>query len=98
MGVLAYTGLSGELVMEPGPVAVSADSSSNDIPSTATFTVTGKTRTVRGEDRKSFSVVTSAHREIEEKHALTHDSRDAISPVAMQRRVQIFAAASAVHI
>jgi beta-xylosidase len=58
MSLLAYTGLSGELVMEPGPVEVSVGSSSSDIRSTATFTVTGKTRTIRGEDRAFLSVAT----------------------------------------
>jgi beta-glucosidase len=58
MSVLAYTGLSGELVMEPGPVEMSAGSSSADIRSKATVTITGKTRTIRGEDRTFFSVAT----------------------------------------
>lgn len=57
LSVLAYTALSGELVMEPGPVELSAGSSSVDIRSKANLTVTGKTRTIRGEDRKFFSVV-----------------------------------------
>jgi len=56
MSVLGYTGLSGEFVMEPGPVEVSAGSSSSDIRSSAKFTVTGKTRTIRGEDREFLSV------------------------------------------
>lgn len=55
LSVLAYTGLSGNLVMEPGPVEVSAGSSSSDIRSVATFTVTGKSRSIRGEDRAFFS-------------------------------------------
>ena len=58
MSVLAYTGLSGELVMEPGPVEVSAGSSSDDIRSKANLTVTGKTRVIKGEDRKFLSVAT----------------------------------------
>jgi beta-glucosidase len=58
MSVLAYTGLSGELVMEPGPVEVSAGSSSSDIRSSATFTVTGQMRFIKGEDRAFFSVAT----------------------------------------
>jgi beta-xylosidase len=58
MSLLAYTGLSGELIMEPGPVEVSAGSSSSDIRSSATFTVTGNTRVIRGEDRAFFSVTT----------------------------------------
>jgi beta-xylosidase len=48
MGLLAYPGLSGELVMEPGPVELSGGSSSDDIRSSATFTVTGDTRAIRG--------------------------------------------------
>jgi beta-glucosidase len=58
MSFLAYTGLSGELVIEPGPVEVSAGSSSDDIRSSATFTVTGQTRSIRGEDRAFLSVAT----------------------------------------
>jgi hypothetical protein len=58
MSVLTYTGLAGELVMEIGPIEVSAGSSSSDLRSKATLTVTGKTPTIRGEDRKFFSVAT----------------------------------------
>jgi beta-xylosidase len=58
MSLLAYTGLSGELVMEPGPVEVSAGSSSSDLRSSATFTVTGQTRTINGEDRAFLSAAT----------------------------------------
>jgi beta-glucosidase len=58
MSLLGYTGLSGEFVMEPGPVEVSAGSSSSDIRSSATFTVTGQTRAIRGEDRTFLSVAT----------------------------------------
>jgi beta-glucosidase len=58
MSLLAYTGLSGELVMEPGPVEVSAGSSSSDIRSSAKFTVTGQTRVIKGEDRAFLSVAT----------------------------------------
>lgn len=58
MSVLAYTGLAGELVMEPGPVELSAGSSSDDSRSKATVSVTGKTRTIRAEDRKFLSVAT----------------------------------------
>jgi hypothetical protein len=43
-------------VMEPGPVELSAGSSSSDIRSSAGFTVTGKARTIRGEDRAFLSV------------------------------------------
>ena len=59
MSVLAYTGISGELVMEPGPVEVSVGSSSSDVRSKATLTVTGKARTIRGEDRAFLSVATT---------------------------------------
>jgi beta-glucosidase len=58
MSLLAYTGLSGDLVMEPGPVEVSAGSSSSDIRSSAMFAVTGKTRVVKGEERAFLSVAT----------------------------------------
>ena len=58
MSVLGYTGLSGEFVMEPGLVEVSAGSSSSDIRSKANLTVTGTTRTIRGENRAFFSVAT----------------------------------------
>ena len=58
LSVLAYTGVSGDLVIEPGPVELSAGSSSDDIRSRAHLRVTGKTRTIRGEDRKFFSVTT----------------------------------------
>ena len=60
LSVLAYTGLSGDLVIEPGPVQVSAGSSSGDIRSTATFTVAGRTRVIPGEDRAFFSSATVA--------------------------------------
>jgi beta-glucosidase len=42
--LLAYTGLSGDLIMEPGPVEMSAGSSSSDIRSSAKLTITGKMR------------------------------------------------------
>ncbi|HET8974420.1 MAG TPA: fibronectin type III-like domain-contianing protein [Pseudolabrys sp.] len=58
MSLLAYTGLSGDLVMEPGPIEVSAGSSSSDIRSTAKLTVTGKTRTIKGEERAFLSAAT----------------------------------------
>ena len=58
MSVLAYTGLAGELVMEPGPIELSAGSSSEDIRSRATFTVTGTTRIIRAEDRAFLSNAT----------------------------------------
>jgi beta-glucosidase len=58
MSLLAYTGLSGKLVMEPGPVEVSAGSSSSDIRSSAKFSVAGKTRTIKGEERAFLSTAT----------------------------------------
>jgi beta-xylosidase len=58
MSLLAYTGLSGEFVMESRPVEVSAGSSSSDLRSSAAFTVTGQTRSIRGEDRAFLSVAT----------------------------------------
>ena len=58
MSLLAYTGLSGDVVMEPGPVEVSAGSSSSDIRSSAMFAVTGQTRTIGGDDRAFLSVST----------------------------------------
>jgi hypothetical protein len=56
--LLAYTGLSGELVMEPGPVELSAGSSSSDIRATAKVMVTGKMRSINGEERAFLSVAT----------------------------------------
>jgi beta-xylosidase len=61
ISLLAYTGLSGDLVVEPGPVEVSVGSSSSDIRSSATFTITGNTRTIHGEERAFFSVATVGH-------------------------------------
>jgi beta-xylosidase len=58
MSLLAYTGISGELVMEPGPVEVSVGSSSSDIRSSALFTVTGQTRVIKGEERAFLSAAT----------------------------------------
>ena len=55
VSVLAYTGLFGDLVMEPGPVEMSAGSSSLDIRSSAKLTITGKTRAIRGEERAFLS-------------------------------------------
>jgi fibronectin type III domain protein len=46
MSVLGYTGLSGDFVIEPGPVEVNVGSSSSEIKSTATLNVTGKTRVI----------------------------------------------------
>jgi beta-glucosidase len=58
LSVLAYTGSSGDLVMEPGPIELSAGSSSGDIRSTTTVDVTGTTRVIRGEDRAFLSTAT----------------------------------------
>jgi beta-glucosidase len=58
MSVLGYTGASGEFMIEPGPVEVSVGSSSSDIRSKATFTITGKTRVIEGKERAFFSVAT----------------------------------------
>jgi beta-glucosidase len=58
LSLLAYTGISGELVMEPGPIEITAGSSSSDIRSSAKFTVTGKKRVIKGEDRMFLSVAT----------------------------------------
>jgi beta-glucosidase len=55
LSVIAYRAVSGDLIMEPGPIEVSAGSSSSDIRSTATVNVTGKTRVIRGEDRAFLS-------------------------------------------
>jgi beta-glucosidase len=58
LSVLAYTGASGALVMEPGPIEVSVGSSSSDIRSRAQLSVTGKARSIKGEHRAFFSIVT----------------------------------------
>ena len=58
ISLLASTGISGDLVMEPGPVEVSAGTSSSDIRSSANVTVTARTRTIRGEERAFLSVAT----------------------------------------
>jgi beta-xylosidase len=55
MSMLGYTGVSGEIIMEPGWVELSAGSSSSDIRSSATFTVTGQTRSIAGEERAFLS-------------------------------------------
>jgi beta-xylosidase len=55
LSVLAYTGSTGEVVMEPGPIELSVGSSSDDIRSTATFTVTGDTRVINGDQRAFLS-------------------------------------------
>ena len=58
LSLLGYTGLSGDFVIEPGPVEVSAGSSSSDIRSRATFTITGAPRSIRGEERAFLSLAT----------------------------------------
>jgi beta-glucosidase len=55
LSVLAYTGNTGEVMMEPGPIELSVGSSSDDIRSTATFTVTGDTRVINGDQRAFLS-------------------------------------------
>ena len=47
--------------MEPGPIELSAGSSSDVLRSKANLTVTGKTRLIKGEDRKFLSVLRWAH-------------------------------------
>jgi hypothetical protein len=44
--------------MEPGPVEVSTGSSSSDIRSTATFTVSGQTRRINADERAFLSTAT----------------------------------------
>jgi hypothetical protein len=54
------SGLSGDVIMEPGPVEVSAGSSSSNIRSSAKLTVTEKTRVLKGQDRAFLSTATVA--------------------------------------
>jgi beta-glucosidase len=56
ISLLAYTGLSGEFIVEPGPVELSAGSSSSDIRSSAKFTIIGETRVICGQDCAFLSV------------------------------------------
>jgi beta-glucosidase len=58
MSLLAYTGITGEVVMEPGPVELSAGSSSSDLRSNAKLNVTGKTRVFKGGERAFLSAST----------------------------------------
>jgi beta-glucosidase len=58
MSLLAYTGISGDVVMEPGPVELSVGSSSDDIRSSAEVTVIGQTRTIAGDERAFLSEAT----------------------------------------
>jgi beta-glucosidase len=60
MSLLAYTGVSGEVVIEPGPMVVGAGASSDDIRATARLTVTGQSRVIRGEERAFLSTATVA--------------------------------------
>jgi beta-glucosidase len=53
LSVLAYIGSTGELVMEPGPIELSVGSSSDDIRSTTTLTVTGQPCTI-DRDKRAF--------------------------------------------
>lgn len=46
---------SGNVVIEPGLVGLEAGSSSSDIRSSVKITVTGETRTIRGEERVFLS-------------------------------------------
>jgi beta-glucosidase len=55
LSVLAYSGITGEVVMEPGPIELSVGSSSDDIRSSATFTVAGETRVISGAERAFLS-------------------------------------------
>jgi glycosyl hydrolase family 3/fibronectin type III domain protein len=55
LSLLAYTGIAGDIVMEPGPIGLSAGSSSDDIRSSATVTVTGEARVIGGEERAFLS-------------------------------------------
>ncbi|MGE0391756.1 MAG: hypothetical protein AB7P13_16710 [Candidatus Nitrosocosmicus sp.] len=54
--LLGYTGLSGEFVIDPGPVEVSAGSSSIDMRSGAKFTITGEPYTITEADCTFVSV------------------------------------------
>lgn len=58
LSVLGYTGISGEFVIEPGPVELSAGSSSSGLRSSAKFMVTGQTREITGENRAFLSAAT----------------------------------------
>ena len=75
MSLLGYTGLSGQFVMEPGPVEVSAGSSSSDIRSTAKFTVTGKTRVISSKERARFSRSRRSGRSNPTRHGRKHHEK-----------------------
>jgi beta-xylosidase len=55
LSVLAYTGSTGEVLMEPGPIELSVGSSSEDIRSKATVNVTGERRRFSGDERAFLS-------------------------------------------
>jgi beta-glucosidase len=55
VSVLADTGMSGEVVMEPGPLELAAGSSSEGLRTTATVTVTGEARVVADGERAFLS-------------------------------------------
>jgi beta-xylosidase len=56
LSLLGYTGRTGEFVIEPGPVELSAGSSSSDIRSSAKFDIIGKTRVISSEERVFLSL------------------------------------------
>jgi beta-glucosidase len=58
VSLLAYTGITGEVVMEPGQVELAAGSSSSDLRSKAKLNVTGKTRVFKGGERAFLSAAT----------------------------------------
>jgi hypothetical protein len=58
ISLLAYTDRTGDVVMEPGPVELAAGTSSDDLRSTTTLTVTGQARVFNGEDRAYLSTAT----------------------------------------
>jgi beta-xylosidase len=61
VSLLAYTGLSGDLIVEPGPITIHAAAASDDLRATAEIELTGDTVTLDG--RRAFlSEVTSAAR------------------------------------
>jgi beta-glucosidase len=60
ISLLAYSGPSGQLVMEPGPVEISAASSSSDIRAAVTLDVTGKARVIDAAERAFLSRATVA--------------------------------------
>lgn len=56
LSVLAYIGLSGDLVMEPDPMEFSAGGNSSDLRAVANVNVTGTARIIPGEERAFLSV------------------------------------------